>query len=59
MIPMGFLFWILWILCLLFSTFGYRLPDGKWNWAGAGVGLVVYLLIGLLGWKVFGFPIGH
>lgn len=45
-------FWILYVISLLFT--------GYWNWPfnqnGAPYGLI-YILIGLLGWGVFGAPI--
>lgn len=50
-----FLFWILMLLWLLFG--------GAWHFAlvGAfgpvGFGLLLFVLVGLLGWKVFGPPL--
>lgn len=47
-------FWLLFVLSLLFggSTFGW--PEAKWPrlWPFA-----VIVLIGLLGWRVFGGPV--
>jgi len=48
------LFWVVYILCLIFGGwFGYS----AWGYYGLGGGLVVFLLIGILGWGVFGKPI--
>ena len=51
----GALFWILMLLSLLF---------GFWHWSGRagpygpfGVNLLLFILLALLGWKVFGAPI--
>ena len=53
--PAGFLFWLVWLLCLisvLTATFG---------WGGAYAlpvsGVVILVLTGLLGYKVFGPPV--
>jgi hypothetical protein len=49
------LFWILMLLSLIF---------GWWNWQGGagrygpvGINLLLFVLLALLGWKVFGAPI--
>ena len=47
--PIGILFWVIFVVALLFG--GYVLwPLG----AGAGMHLAYFILIGLLGWQVFG-----
>jgi hypothetical protein len=51
MMSVGFLFWILMILWLVF---------GFWQWGMTplfGGNLLLWVLLALLGWKVFGFPI--
>lgn len=49
----GLLFWILMLLWLLLSLY--------WNWGGGYVvlatPLLIFLLLALLGWQVFGPPI--
>ena len=54
----GFLFWLLMILWFLFGLY--------WNWprngsqpgySVVGGNLLLFILLFLLGWKVFGFPI--
>ncbi len=54
----GLLFWILMLFWLVVGLWGF------WPVGGAGIafgaigwGLVLFLLIGLLGWKVFGAPL--
>lgn len=51
----GIWFWIIYIVIFLFGGFfGYR--DERYR-GYLGPGFVVYILIGLLGWGVFGPPI--
>jgi hypothetical protein len=48
----GIWFWILYVLSIVFA--------GYWWWpfnADRGPSLIAYILIGLLGWGVFGAPI--
>lgn len=47
--PMGILFWILMILWFIFGI-------GVLNvaWAPIGGTIILFILLGLLGWKVFG-----
>ncbi len=47
--PIGFIFWLIMIIGLILCLIGYG-PV----WA---VPLVLFVLLALLGWKVFGFPI--
>lgn len=54
--PMGYIFWLLMIIWALFGIGGYNLPDGS-PYRGriyGGWGLLTFVLIALLGWKVFG-----
>lgn len=53
----GLLFWVLYIVGLVFSGYwGFSRPGPeRVGWFG-GPGLVLVLIF-LLGWKVFGFPI--
>ena len=47
------LFWVLYILAIVFSAYTNRT-----NWPGwAGGSLLYFVLIGLLGWAVFGAAI--
>jgi hypothetical protein len=54
----GFVFWLLMILWLIFGLY--------WNWpaerdsrafAPVGGNLMLFVLLFLIGWKMFGFPI--
>ena len=53
----GFLFWLIWILALLFGGVGVFRAEPAGRWYGGGFSLVVWVLLGLLGWRVFGWPI--
>lgn len=44
------LFWVLWIICLVFSFYQSRAAFPAW----AGGSLLQFILIGILGWAVFG-----
>ncbi len=48
----AFLFWLLMILWLIFGLY-----MGRDNHLWLGGGLLLWILLFLLGWKVFGFPI--
>jgi hypothetical protein len=50
----GLLFWILFVLGVLFGCFGsYQSVHGGFAY-GWGMPLIEVVLIGLLGWQVFG-----
>lgn len=49
----GIWFWIIFVLFLLLGFFGIY----WWGWPLWSGGLIVVILLGLLGWKVFGPPI--
>jgi len=50
----GFLFWII-MLFLLF--FGWRVNRGTAGYWGFGFSGTIWILLFLIGWKIFGFPI--
>jgi hypothetical protein len=53
----GIWFWIIYVLCVLFGMY-FDWPQGdKPNYRPLGGRLVVFVLLGLLGWRVFGPPI--
>lgn len=53
----GVWFWILYVIGLLFSLY-VVFPSGETpNWKPFGGSLLIWLLIGLLGWQVFGAPL--
>lgn len=52
------LFWILMLLWLVVGLWGFWPANGAVVGYGiAGWGLVLFVLVGLLGWKVFGAPL--
>lgn len=54
--PMGLLFWILMLIWLVFGV--YRdWPRGDGNYVPLGNSLLLFVLIGLLGWAAFGPPL--
>lgn len=51
----GVLFWVIYVVAFVFFGLGYnRAPEARWT---TGMTLAVWVLVGLLGWKVFGPPI--
>jgi len=50
----GFIFWLLMLLWLVFGVWAYRSAP---NWPVAGGSVFVLVLLFLLGWKTFGWPI--
>lgn len=56
----GIWFWIIYVICLLFGIW-FSWPTGQAvglvHFAPLGGSLIVFILIGLLGWKVFGPPV--
>lgn len=51
----GFIFWLLMLLSVLFGFFGlYNWPQHR-PWFGGS--LMIFILLFLLGWKTFGFII--
>jgi hypothetical protein len=53
----GLLFWIIMIIALLFGAWSNRGAEGKFDFAGFGGSLVLWILLALLGWHAFGPPI--
>jgi hypothetical protein len=52
------LFWVLMLIWLLVGLWGFWPAGGSVQQFGPiGWGLVLFILIGLLGWKVFGPPL--
>ncbi len=49
----GIWFWVIYVICALFGGWSLR-GSPSYFWGG---GLVVFILVGLLGWGVFGPPI--
>lgn len=55
----GIWFWLIFVLCFLFGTFAYWPVNAtdRAAWRPLGGNLVVFILLGLLGWRLFGPPI--
>jgi len=54
-------FWIIYVICLIFGVF-LNWPVGgdansPYRWRPLGWSVVLFVLLGLLGWGVFGPPI--
>ena len=53
---LGFIFWLFWLLWLIFGGYwGYTRSADRPGWFG-GYGFTLVLVF-ILGWRVFGFPI--
>jgi hypothetical protein len=57
--PKGLLFWVLMLVWLIFGLWVFWPANNSTGGAFApvGVNLILFLLIGLLGWKTFGPPL--
>ncbi len=53
--PMNLLFWVIYLLAFLIGFWGHYGTDG-WPRRAGGWG-VLWLLVGILGWRVFGAAI--
>ncbi len=50
----GDVFWVVYLICLIFGGWaGYSIGDKRY----IGGGIVIFVLVGLIGWQVFGAPI--
>lgn len=55
--PIGMIFWMLMILWLLFGLYWNRADLRAGNYGGTGGSLLLFVLLFLLGWRVFGFVV--
>jgi hypothetical protein len=53
--PVGLLFWMLMILCLIFGFWWNYRAGGQPSYGFLGMNFLTWVLLFLLGWKVFGF----
>jgi membrane protein YdbS with pleckstrin-like domain len=52
--PLGILFWVVYVIAILFGVWSnYEAAQPLW-FKRAGAYLVLWLLVGFLGWQVFG-----
>jgi len=56
-VSIGVLFWLLMILWLLFGLYWNRSDIRGGNYGIAGGNMMLFILLLILGWKVFGSPI--
>ena len=52
----GLLFWLLMIMWLVFGFFYNSAPDRFVPYGWSGNSLLLFVLLGILGWAVFGAP---
>jgi|HubBroStandDraft_1064217.scaffolds.fasta_scaffold3366928_1 hypothetical protein len=52
--PLSVLFWVIYILAILFSWWGYYTPSDPAWFRRAGGMTVIWVLVGILGYRVFG-----
>lgn len=55
--PMGILFWVIMLIWFLFGLYwnGNELKSGNYGFFGSN--LMLFILLLLLGWKLFGAPL--
>lgn len=52
--PIGVLFWVLMIFWLLFGLYWHGTEARQGNYGLFGSHLLLFVLLGLVGWRVFG-----
>ena len=52
--PIGILFWVLMIIWLLSGLYWHRSDFGRGNYSVLGGNLLLFVLLVLVGWRVFG-----
>lgn len=55
--PKEVLFWVVYLICLVFGMWSGYVPGQPYTYRGWGGTLAVFVLIGILGWAVFGTPV--
>jgi hypothetical protein len=55
--PIGILFWVIWVLAFILSLYWGRGDISSGNYNGIGGSLIFLVLTFLLAWKVFGFVV--
>ncbi len=52
--PLGTLFWVIYVIAILFGAWSnYEANQPLW-FRRAGAYLILWLLVGMIGWEVFG-----
>lgn len=61
--PIGFVFWVIWLIWLIARVFGWRYAwssyTGYYRQTFIGSEAMLMLLLFLIGWHDFGFPIRY
>lgn len=52
--PMGVLFWVIMIIWLLFGFYWNRSDFSRGNYSIVGGNMMLFILLAILGWRVFG-----
>lgn len=50
-------FWLFYVLSIVFAVWREYTPGAAYPWYRGSWYLFIYVLLGLLGWKVFGSPV--
>jgi hypothetical protein len=53
--PLGILFWVLMLIWLIFGIWSNRVEIQGGKYQVVGGSLLLFILLFILGWKVFGF----
>lgn len=55
--PIGILWWFLMVIWFIFGLWSGRADFAGGNYTGFGGNLLLFILLFILGWRVFGFVI--
>ena len=55
--PKEVLFWVVYLICLIFGMWAGYVPGQPYGYRNWGGSLALFVLIGILGWAVFGTPV--
>lgn len=57
--PLAILYWVLMIIWLVFGAWVDYAPNQPYPFRKFGWSLMVFVLLAILGWQVFGAPVRH
>jgi len=52
--PLGILFWVLYVVAVIFGLWSNYVPGQPQWYRAAAPFLILWILVGILGWSVFG-----
>lgn len=55
--PLQIWFWVLYVICVAFGMWSGRVPGQPYTYRNWGANLVIFILLGILGWAQFGPPV--